>query len=873
MSRSSETRTENVARELLSVRGWKTTRPPKGNVLWKNEYRDYPDLLAAMKGKGKQGRGGDGYPDFLVVDPATMQPLIVGETKSSDGMLKAAIQEARGYGDAFLGFGQHVLAAGIAGSDNGDIAIQIDKHSPSGWKSIEYRKSPIQWIPTEQETSHLLHDADLFDLQPKVPSSEILHEKGDEINRILRESKISDPQRPQITGAIMLALWQSRGAIRTSPEHVLGDINTACKKAFVKAGKQELSDSLQVPEANGHLASRAWKICHILRLLNITNLTTEHDYLGQLYETFFRFTGGNTIGQYFTPRHVTQMAARLCSVSRSDIVVDPTCGTGGFLIAALNRMTSGQHLTGDQLGSFVKDHLMGFESEPITAALCVANMILRGDGKTGIIPEDCFTSSHFPDGKATIVLGNPPFPHKKTDTPPEKFVNRGLEALGQRGQLAMIVPGSLLVTKPKGKWRANILKSNSLKAVITLPSELFQPYAAATTALLLIEKGVKQNAQSQTFFARITNDGYRLHKNTRVEQEGSQLEDTVVAYRSGTSSSGFCITKPLDMANASDEWSPGAHIATKQHSTSDLKNQCSFLLRNLAAFHALYAPELSELEVAIETGVLESATYSRKHKQQLERPKGSIGDLFDVYYGQSELENKQGLRSGLMPIISSAGTDNGCYGFFDFDGIVQMIKPPFVTVPRTGSIGESFVQLWPCGVTSDCLVLMPKAGTDIEDLFLAASALRLERWRFDYGRKMTPGKISAIPINRTERLKTWVRLNRVAVDPVMRRTMAVLSKSGLAHIRSEFRRLAKEWKEATGHLSSVERKAIHPAYQRIMAMGEVAIPLILEELQSEGGHWFWALQHLTEENPADGVLEIEAARNRWVSWGEDRGYI
>jgi hypothetical protein len=770
-------------------------------------------------------------------------------------------------------FSDRLLAAGIAGDDSGEIAVQINKHSQSGWKAIEYRNSPIQWIPTPEETANLLLDVDLFDLQPKVPSSEILHEKGDEINRILRESKISDPQRPQITGAIMLALWQSKGEIRTDADHILADINAECRKAFVKAGKQELSNSLSVPEANGHLASRAWKICRILRLLNITNLTSEHDYLGQLYETFFRFTGGNTIGQYFTPRHITQMAAELCSISRSDVVIDPACGTGGFLIAALNRMTSGQHLTSAQLSSFVKDHLMGFESEPITAALCVANMILRGDGKTGIIPEDCFTSGYYPEGKATVVLGNPPFPHKKTDTPPEKFVDRGLEALGQRGQLAMIVPGSLLVKQPKGKWRARVLKSNSLKAVITLPSELFQPYASATTALVVIEKGVKQDRQSQTFFARVTNDGFRLHKNTRVEQPGGQLDEIITSYRSGASNSGFCITKPLNMADAGHEWAPGAHIATKQHSVAELKDQCSFFLRNLTAFHALYAPQLSDLEVAIKTGVLESEPYSRKHKQQLERPKSSIGEYFDVYYGQSELENKQGLRSGLMPIISSAGTDNGCYGFFDFDGVVQMIKPPFVTVPRTGSIGEAFVQLWPCGVTSDCLVLMPKAGTDLEDLFLAAAALRLERWRFDYGRKMTPGKISVIPVNRTERLKTWVRVNRVAVDPLMRRTMDILSRNGLNHIRTEFARLANEWREATGHLSSIERKAIHPAYQRIMAMGEVAVPLILEELQQRGGHWFWALQHLTGANPANGIHEVHMAGLAWLNWGKDRGYL
>jgi len=86
------------------------------------------------------------------------------------------------------------------------------------------------------------------------------------------------------------------------------------------------------------------------------------------------------------------------------------------------------------------------------------------------------------------------------------------------GLVAMIVPGSLLVKGAKRKWRAKTLKNNSLDAVITLPAELFQPYAASTTAILLLERGVPQSAQRKTFFAHIENDGYRLKKKTRIPQ-------------------------------------------------------------------------------------------------------------------------------------------------------------------------------------------------------------------------------------------------------------------------------------------------------------------------------------------------------------------
>src|SRR6202040_2234298 len=93
------------------------------------------------------------------------------------------------------------------------------------------------------------------------------------------------------------------------------------------------------------LARNARRIVAILELLNVNVLTAEHDYLGQLYETFFRYTGGNTIGQYFTPRHIARMMADLCEVERSDVVLDPACGTGGFLVAAMNRVLERSRLS------------------------------------------------------------------------------------------------------------------------------------------------------------------------------------------------------------------------------------------------------------------------------------------------------------------------------------------------------------------------------------------------------------------------------------------------------------------------------------------------------------------------------------------------
>jgi len=91
----------------------------------------------------------------------------------------------------------------------------------------------------------------------------------------------------------MLALWQSKGNIRKDESNILADINEACRKAFWKLVSPNSKRTLTVEEANHALAKNARRIVTILERLNVHVLTAEHDYLGQLYETFFRYTGGN----------------------------------------------------------------------------------------------------------------------------------------------------------------------------------------------------------------------------------------------------------------------------------------------------------------------------------------------------------------------------------------------------------------------------------------------------------------------------------------------------------------------------------------------------------------------------------------------------
>lgn len=91
----------------------------------------------------------------------------------------------------------------------------------------------------------------------------------------------------------------------------------------------------------------------------------------------------------------------------------------------------------------------------------------------------------------------------------------------------------------------------------------------------------------------------------------------------------------------------------------------------------------------------------------------------------------------------------------------------------------------------------------------------------------------------------------------------------------EFQELAKCWKRETVLEGNLSRIVMHPAYQRIMAMGKDMVPLILSDLAKKPAHWFWALHNLVPEgqDPAEGLTTMEEARQAWLKWGRDNNYL
>ena len=738
VKKSSEQRARVVTRELLHFRGWDTNTIPKGGqLLEESEYKSYKTLEDIFKGKSKSGKG-DGKPDFLLVNnPSGLRPILVIETKASIKQTQQAIDEATFYGDACIDKGHDVVAVGIAGDDKEICGVTVKRKVSGKWQCLTLNGIPIDWIPSPDLTKVILADKKRLEVEPERPSELILTQQANRLNEIFRECKIKDEYRPIYAATFMLALWQ--GDVSTDESVVLTQINANSEQALKNAKKPLLAKSLRVDDQNTELASRAWEIIDILKKLNIRSFLQEHDYLGQLYETFFRYTAGNTIGQYFTPRHIIAFMVRILEVQPDDIIFDPACGTGGFLVGALHQMIRNTHLTYEEAVDKVRHNLYGIESEPATAALCVTNMILRGDGKSGVIKDNCFTNKSYPEKEVDFVLMNPPFPHKKTDTPATDFIDRGLSVLRKRGVLAAVVPYSLLVRLKD--WHKKIITNNSILFIATLPPDLFNPYASYNTAVLVIEKGIPQK-NKKSFVCRISNDGFKLKKNARVPQDGGQLEELLHAYNSKFEVPE--LTALAEISETSKEWSPEAYIKNAPHEDEEFLLGLENHIRKHASFYMLYGHRVINDKELNKTGKnIASSVFSTSSDIDLSSVTYGelvIEDYFDVELGgKDEIED---LDEGDTPIVSTSEFNNGVTTFKSPN---MVYSPPVITVATDGSTCSSFVQEFSFYAFYKVAILKPKEGKKIpvDAMYYISYLLFREKWRYVYARKFGKARINS----------------------------------------------------------------------------------------------------------------------------------
>ena len=238
-------------------------------------------------------------------------------------------------------------------------------------------------------------------------------------------------------------------------------------------------------------------------------------------------------GQFRTPRHIIDFITEVVNPKKGDRIVDPACGTAGFIISAYKHIlkTNTKESLGDLLTPEDKkrlgNNLVGLDIDPMMVKLALANMYLHGLNEPHIYEYDSLTSEERWDDMFDVVLANPPFmtpsggirPHKRFAVNATKaevlftsYINTHLSSTGRAG---IIVPEGIIFQSGNAykELRKQLIES-SLIGVISLPGGVFNPYSGVKTSILILDKALNKKTD-KIFFAKVENDGFDLGSQRR----------------------------------------------------------------------------------------------------------------------------------------------------------------------------------------------------------------------------------------------------------------------------------------------------------------------------------------------------------------------
>jgi type I restriction enzyme M protein len=255
----------------------------------------------------------------------------------------------------------------------------------------------------------------------------------------------------------------------------------------------------------------------------------DRDTKGDIYEYLLSKLSQSKInGQFRTPRHIIRMMVELMKPTPEDIVVDPACGTAGFLVE------TGEYLRKNKGDLFLSENLTehfnntmfyGFDMDITMLRIGAMNLMQHGIENPNIMYKDSLSEDNEDNGKYTLVLANPPFTGSidserisknlvavtKTKKTELLFLALFLRSLKIGGRCASIVPDGVLFGSSNAHKaiRKEIIENHKLEAIISMPSGVFKPYSGVSTAIMIFTK-TTQGGTDKVWFYDMTADGFSL---------------------------------------------------------------------------------------------------------------------------------------------------------------------------------------------------------------------------------------------------------------------------------------------------------------------------------------------------------------------------
>lgn len=271
-----------------------------------------------------------------------------------------------------------------------------------------------------------------------------------------------------------------------------------------------------------------------LFLKEINGFTYNHsEDLGDAFEYLLSIMSSQgDAGQFRTPRHIIDFITEVVDPKKDESILDPACGTAGFLISAYKHILK-QHdgkddpdrkekpLTPDDKKKLM-NNLVGYDISPDMVKLSKVNMYLHGFAEPKIYEYDTLSSDEKWDEMYDVIMANPPFmspkggirPHKRFSVQANRaevlFVDYIKEHLRPNGRAGVIVPEGIIFKNDTAyKQLRRLLVEDGLFAVVSLPQGVFNPYAGVKTSILFFDNSLAKLA-NEILFVKVSNDGYDL---------------------------------------------------------------------------------------------------------------------------------------------------------------------------------------------------------------------------------------------------------------------------------------------------------------------------------------------------------------------------
>lgn len=532
------------------------------------QYTEILQLQEALAAASKSQNGEHGKPDFIAV--VNEYVLVIEDKKDrdkvclreKDGSISQTVEAVKNYAvngavwyaRKILEHGAYtkVFAFGNAG-DSKHHTLQPVFVGLDGVKELDGIETFENFSPANIERYYRRNV--LEEETPEEVQLENLRKKSRELHEHLRNyGGLRDTEKPLVVSAILLALSEHSHGF--SLDLLKGDTieGNTDGEILYKYLENAMTRAKVRPEVKRDKVLNQFTIIKDRPILNAVRAdlkmtplkffasylkreiyaaiemnATSEDYLGRFYSEFVRYSGGDgaTLGVVLTPRHITELFCDLVNLRADDVIYDPCCGTGGFLIAGMHRML--QDADSDSQRKHIKEkQIFGTEIRNDMFAIATTNMILRGDGQSNLTCEDFFAKD---PGKLqlkgiTVGFMNPPYSQAKNKATQNlselNFIYHLLDCVLPGGRVAVIVPVSTMIgkTKEDRQLKADILARHTLEGVISLNKQTF--YGVGTVPCIAVfTAGEAHPKEKLSRFVNFEDDGWivKMHVGELTETE------------------------------------------------------------------------------------------------------------------------------------------------------------------------------------------------------------------------------------------------------------------------------------------------------------------------------------------------------------------